>query len=101
MNHPPTKEQIAQKKGFITTYVGVVMKYIIAIKKLILYVMSVKRKSRIEKLERIDELEELKNRKCFNCVHSLEFNKSYKRCDDLEINVTEDFCCKYWEAKNE
>lgn len=51
----------------------------------------------------IDELEALESRSCEGCKHLKYIEKSFKRCDELDINIGhltwDDFYCAYWEAK--
>ena len=68
-------------------------------------------KERIEDFhEAIKELEDLKNRKCDNCKHNKEQDDFMIFCDKeigkdgykmMWHGFTKDFCCKYWELKNE
>jgi len=48
----------------------------------------------------ITELKAINNSSCYDCIHCIDINKSYKKCKLLEINVDEDFYCKYWEEDN-
>ena len=52
----------------------------------------------------LEQLKLVDNRTCSNCKHLEYIEKSYKRCEELDINIghitQDEFYCAYWESKD-